>query len=130
MRLTLLSFPLLLLATSSHASTPWKTIFSSPVEQELSKNNLLTTIDRLGKEWQVSVEVNPRSYEWRSYASVWHLVLTTGYSGFGRCATVGDRTPALWLHPTRGVLVSTALNGKASFSRNVRHAPPAGQWSQ
>ena len=109
-------------------AAPWKTIFSSPVEQELSKNNLLTTIARLGKEWRVSVEVNPRSYEWRSYASVLHL--TTGGSGSGPCARVGDSTPALWLHPTRGVLVSTALNGKASFSRNVRHAPPAGQWSQ
>ena len=88
----------------------------------------MKTIARLGKEWRVSVEVNPRSYEWRSYASVLHL--TTGDSGSGSCARAGDRTPALWLHPTRGVLVSTALNGKPSFSRNVRHALPAGQWSQ
>ena len=109
-------------------AVPWKTIFSSPAEQELSKNNLLTTITRLGKEWRVSVEVNPRSYEWRSYASVLHL--TTGGSGSGSCARVGDRTPALWLHPTRGVLVSTALNGKPSFSKNVRNALPAGEWSK
>ena len=107
----------------------WKTIFSSPAEQELSKNNLLTTITRLGKEWRVSVEVKPRSYnEWRSYASVLHF--TTGGSGSGSCARVGDRTPALWLHPTRGVLVSTALNGKPSFSRNVRNALPVGEWSK
>ena len=88
----------------------------------------MTTIARLGKEWRVSVEVNPRSYEWRSYASVLHL--TTGGSGSGSCARVGDRTPALWLHPTRGVLVSTGLNGKASFSRNVRNTLPTGQWSK
>ena len=106
----------------------WKTIFSSPAEQELSKNNLLTTIARLGKEWRVSVEVKPRSYEWRSYASVLHL--TTGFSGSGSCARVGDRTPALWLHPLMGVLVSTALDGKPSFSRKVRNVLPAGQWSQ
>ena len=106
----------------------WKTIFSSPAEQELSKNNLLTTITKLGKEWRVSVEVNPRSYEWRGYASVLHL--TTGGSGSGSCARAGDRTPALWVHPMRGVLVSTALNGKPSFSRNVRNTLPAGQWSQ
>ena len=37
----------------------WKTIFSSLVEQELSENNLLSTIARLGKEWRVTVEVNP-----------------------------------------------------------------------
>ena len=39
----------------------WKTIFTSLVEQELSENNLLSTIARLGKEWRVTVEVNPRS---------------------------------------------------------------------
>ena len=42
-------------------AAPWKTIFLSPVEQELSKNNLLTTIARLGKEWRVSVQVNLRT---------------------------------------------------------------------
>ena len=48
----------------------WKTIFTSLVEQELSENNLLSTVARLGKEWRVTVEVNPRSYQWQSYASV------------------------------------------------------------
>ena len=37
----------------------WKTIFTSLVEQELSENNLLSTIARLDKEWRVTVEVNP-----------------------------------------------------------------------
>ena len=110
----------------------WKTIFSSPVEQDISKNNLLTTITKLGKEWRVSVEVNPRSYEWRAYASVLHLTTRRfGGSGSRSCARIGDRTPSLALHPTRGFLVSTALNGTAIFSRNVRNnTPPAGQWSR
>ena len=40
----------------------------------------------------MSVEVNPRSYEVESFASVLHLA--TGGSGSGSCARTGDRTPA------------------------------------
>jgi len=39
------------------SSASWKTIFTSLVEQELSENNLLSTIARLDKEWRVTVEL-------------------------------------------------------------------------
>ena len=96
----------------------------------------MATIDRLGKEWRVSFEVKPQSNEYRSYASVLHLTtlpLLSGEDGSSSCARSGDRTPAVWLHPSRGVLVSSALNGTATFSFNI---PPKdfnisiSQWSK
>ena len=66
----------------------------------------MTTFAKLGKEWRVSVEVSGDRMP--------HL--TTGGSGSKLCAKVGDRTPA----PNEEVLVSTALNGKPSFSRSIQ----------
>ena len=87
-------------------------VFCSIVEDDLlissRTRDLLTTFANW--EWRVSVEVNPHSYEWQSYPSILHL--TTGDSCSRLCAKVGDRIPA----PNEGVLVSTALNGKPSFS--------------
>ena len=45
--------------------------------------------------------------------------------------TVGDRTPALWIHKTRGVYIATALNGVASVAKFFKTKKPAlNEWSK
>ena len=45
--------------------------------------------------------------------------------------TVGDRTPALWIHKTRGVYIATALNGVASVAKLFKTKKPAlNEWSK
>ena len=45
--------------------------------------------------------------------------------------TVGDRTPALWIHKTRGVYIATALNGVASDAKFFRTKKPAlNEWTR
>ena len=47
--------------------------------------------------------------------------MTTG----GRMGKIGDRTPALWIHKTRGLLIATALNGMASVGKFFRTKKPS-----
>ena len=45
--------------------------------------------------------------------------------------TVGDRTPALWIHKTRGVYIAAALNGVASVAKFFKTKKPAlNEWSK
>ena len=55
--------------------------------------------------------------------------MTIGGKGLGSSAKVGDRIPAIWFHKTRGVLISTAMDGKASYSKFYKDLPPAGEWT-
>ena len=73
----------------------------------------------------MSFEVNPTDFNYRSNASVLHL--TFG----GKEGKIGDRTPAIWFHKTRGVLISTAMDGKASYSKFFKTLlPPTGKWTK
>ena len=106
----------------------WKSAFSLEGQQEMAKNNLLTTLPKMTKEWKVSLEVNPTDYSFSSYANVLHL--TIGGKGLGSSANVGDRIPAIWIHKTRGVMISSALNGKAAYTKTYKMIPPVREWTK
>ena len=105
----------------------WKTAFSHTREHELSQNQLLTTLPKMTKEWKVSLEVNPTDYKFTGYANVLHL--TIGGKGLGSTAKVGDRTPCIWIHKSRGVVISSARNGKVAYTKTFKSLPPVGEWT-
>ena len=100
----------------------WKILFSSPSERQLKKNQELAEIPKLGKEWLVSFEVKPTRY--RSFGLAFQM--STG----GKVGQYGDRTPAIWLHKTRGVFVSSAVNGDGNFGRYLLPPLEAGNWTK
>ena len=106
---------------------PWSTAYSRARKHVIARNRLLTTLPELTKEWRVGFEVYPASYSAR-YASVLHL--TIGGKGSGSGSRVGDRIPAIWFHKTKGVLVSTALNGKVSYNKAIKDLPPTRKWTK
>ena len=104
--------------------TEWTTAYSMAGEQEIAKDNRLITLPQLTKEWKVSFEVKPTDYKYTGYASLLHLSIG------GNRGQVGDRSPAIWLHKTRGVLVSSAIDGKVAYSKTVKPRPAAGEWTK
>ena len=122
-------YVLLLLGSSAKAEeqlplTGWTTAYSMAGEQEIAKDNRLITLPQLTKEWKVSFEVKPTDYKYTGYASLLHLSIG------GNRGQVGDRSPAIWLHKTRGVLVSSAIDGKVAYSKTVKPLPAAGEWTR
>ena len=91
---------------------------------EVAKNALLTTLPKLTTEWRLSFEVNPTDFNYNGYASLLHLTIG------GNRGQVGDRSPAIWLHKSRGVLVSSAIDGKVAYSKTVKPLPAAGDWTK
>ena len=108
--------------------TEWTTAFSIQSEHQILKNSLLTVLPNMTKEWKVTLEVNPTDYSLNSWKSILHL--STGGKGAGSSAKVGDRIPAIWFHKTRGVQVSSALDGRVSFNKFFQPLPPAGEWTR
>ena len=108
--------------------TEWTTSFSLESEHQIVQDGLLTTLSNMTKEWKVTFEIKPTDYNFRGYASVLHM--TMGGRGVGSSAKVGDRNPAIWFHKTRGVMVSSALDGKASYSKFFRPLPLTGEWTK
>ena len=122
-------YVLLLLGSSAKAEeqfplAEWTTAYSMTGEQEIAKDNRLITLPQLTKEWKVSFEVNPTDYKYTGYASLLHMTIG------GNRGQVGDRSPAIWLHKTRGVLVSSAIDGKVAYSKTVKPLPAAGEWTK
>ena len=60
-------------------TTAWSTAFEQPDAIPLVKGKLLTTTPALGKQWRVSFEVFPESFNHKSLASVFHMM--TGEKG-------------------------------------------------
>ena len=98
--------------------TEWTTAYSMVGSHEVDKNALLTTLPKLTKEWRLS------DYKFTVYASLLHLTIG------GNRGQVGDRSPAIWLHKTRGVLVASTIDGKVSYGKTVKPLPAAGKWTK
>ena len=104
--------------------TEWTTAYSMAGELEIAKDSLLTTLPKLTKQWKVSFEVNPSDFKYTGYASLLHMTIG------GNKGQVGDRSPAIWLHKTKGVIVSSTIDGKVAYSKIVKPLPTAGEWTK
>ena len=90
----------------------------------MKRGTLLTTLPILAEEWRVSFEIKPTSYNYNGFAQI--LQMTTG----GKIANVGDRTPALWIHKTKGVYLATTLNGRPYIGKFFKTKKPSlNQWT-
>ena len=104
--------------------TEWTTAYSMDGELEIAKDSLLTTLPKLTKQWKVSFEVNPSDFKYTGYASLLHMTIG------GNKGQVGDRSPAIWLHKTKGVIVSSTIDGKVAYSKIVKPLPTTGEWTK
>ena len=103
---------------------PWSTVYSLREEHRITRNQLLTTILLLKKEWKLSFDFKANNL--KGLQQILHL--TVGGKGAGSEANYGDRTPAIWTHSSKGFLVSSSVGGKSSFSKYFKTLPSAGEW--
>ena len=103
----------------------WTSAFSLGTEHKIKRNQLLTTIPLLAKEWRLSLELKADNFG-SSFKQVLHMSI--GGKGVGKFAKYGDRTPAIWTHPSRGFQISSAVRGKHSFGKYIKKLPAPGEW--
>ena len=54
--------------------------------------------------------------------------MTAGGKGAGSGAKYGDRTPAIWTHASKGLLISSAVGGQFSYSKFFKPLPTPNEW--
>ena len=101
------------------ATTEWSTVFERSEEIPLVKGKLLTTIPSLGKQWRVSLEVFSENFEHRGLANVLQMMTGETLGQFGKCI------PAVWIHQSKVVFISTALGRKPIFTQRFHSDVPA-----
>ena len=106
-------------------SGTWLNLVSQESELQIKKNQLLSTLPILKREWKVSFDFKASSYG-SGFRQLLHM--TIGGKGSGQGSRYGDRTPAIWTHSSRGFLVASAVNGRYSFSKYFKKLPKAGEW--
>ena len=107
-------------ALKSYLAGPWSTAYSLVEEHQITKNQRLTTIPLLKKEWRVSIDFKANRFG--GLQQLFHM--TAG----GKGAKYGDRTPAIWTHSSKGFLISSAVGGKPSFAKYFKALPSTGEW--
>ena len=110
-------------------TTEWSTAFEQADAIPLVKGKLLSTIPALGKQWRVSLEVFPENFDRKGPSSALGsiLLMSTGE----RLGRFGKLIPAVWIHRSKAVVVSTALGKKPIFTKRFRSKVPAlGNWTQ
>ena len=103
----------------------WSTVYSLQEEHQIEKGDLLTTIPILAKEWKLSFEFKANRVK-TGFQQVLHM--TIGGKGTGSGAKYGDRTPAIWTHKTKGLIVASAVNDEVSYSEYFKPLPKSGEW--
>ena len=105
----------------------WSSVYSRGTEKTIKSNQLLTTIPLLAKEWKLSfkLKVNDFGSGWRQV-----LHMSIGGKGVGKSVKYGDRTPAIWTHPERGFIISSAVQGDPNFDTKSTKGelPSTGEW--
>ena len=100
------------------------TVYTQPPGKiQLKKNNLIKTLSRLGKEWEISFEFKPENYDRSGFTNILHLSIGEDLT------VVGDRIPAIFYHPDSGLHVATAIGNDPNFTRDIKPAPPLGKWT-
>ena len=102
----------------------WTPLFLHPGQVSLSKNNLLTTLTILPREWRVDFMFKPTTYISTNYHSILHLTNQSDRNTH----KYGGRVPALWGY--KGELYIECAKNNNMRRAHKLPKPPAGKWTQ
>jgi len=90
--------------TVNESERLWNTIYEVEEELTLTKSNLLTTLPTLPREWMVEFLFKPTNLDNPDWTSIFHMTIGGNYEN------LGDRNPAVFFHPSAGLMISYTLN--------------------
>ena len=108
---------------------PWTTVYFSPQGHndgtKLVKDNLLTTLPSLGKEWRVTHEFRPTDYSTKGWTNSLHLT-TGGNTGHGK------RIPAIFFKAAKGMCVTFQKDDSSNTKQYIKgdDLPAINKWTR
>ena len=95
--------------------------FSKLPEFAIQKNQQLTELDYLGREYILSFDLQLSTVAGSTWQNILHLTLG------GDNSVYGDRTPALWLKDSK-LYVASAISGNKDKNKFINPPLQAGAW--
>ena len=89
----------------------------------LTKENLLTTLPILPSEWMVEFMFKPTNYDNPGWTSIFHMTIG------GNAENLGDRNPAVFFNPSRGLMIVNSLNDNKDDYIDLP-APTIDKWTK
>eukprot|EP00091_Calanus_sinicus_P006155 TRINITY_DN1675_c0_g1_i25.p1 TRINITY_DN1675_c0_g1~~TRINITY_DN1675_c0_g1_i25.p1 ORF type:complete len:198 (-),score=31.25 TRINITY_DN1675_c0_g1_i25:58-651(-) len=89
----------------------------------LTKNNLVTELPFLGKEYQLTFELKVTKFGAVDTRSVIHLSATGA-----DCCNVGDRVPAVWITKDKKFHIAATVNGIGNYYQDVPTVLEENKW--
>ena len=102
----------------------WTPLFSHEDELNLKRNNLLTTLPVLPREWMVDFMFKPTNVTTKALLSILHLTDKDRNTG-----SYGGRIPALWLTGNGKFLIECSYNNTRNRHFSLPD-PQVGKWTQ
>ena len=89
----------------------------------LTKENLLTTLPILPREWMVEFMFKPTNYDNPGWTSIFRMTIG------GDRENLGDRNPAVFFNPSRGLMIVNSLNDNKDDYIDLP-APTIDKWTK
>ena len=92
-------------------------------ELVVEKDNLITELPFIGKEYRISFDVFISEYG-TGWQSVIHFTVD------GDIAKYGDRIPGVFIYQDKKMYIASAINGNRNYVYGHTTVIPKGKWSQ
>ena len=102
----------------------WTPLFSHEDELNLTRNNLLTTLPVLPREWMVDFMFKPTNMTTRAFVNILHLT-----DKDRNTRSYGGRIPAVWLNANGAFHIECSKNNTGNRGYSLP-APQVGKWTQ
>eukprot|EP00091_Calanus_sinicus_P008435 TRINITY_DN2051_c0_g1_i1.p1 TRINITY_DN2051_c0_g1~~TRINITY_DN2051_c0_g1_i1.p1 ORF type:complete len:215 (-),score=45.38 TRINITY_DN2051_c0_g1_i1:104-724(-) len=93
----------------------------------LTKNNLVTELPFLGKEYQVTFELKVSKFPGTDNVQRFQNVIHLSATGVN-CCNVGDRVPAVWISKEKGLAFAALVNGIANYWKVLPTVHAENKW--
>ena len=110
-----------------------RNIFSLPETYQPVRGNKVTTIAKLGKEWRISFSFQPSNYGLaptgdRAIGTTNLLHLTLRDNTTDSTGEHGERIPAIFFQPNRGMIVASSIGDEPNYVQDFKaDLPPLNQ---
>ena len=96
--------------------------FSQSWPYDLKKNNQITVLPFLGKEYRLLFELKVTKFGTEAHQSVIHLTLG------GNAEKYGDRTPGVWITNTKLFGIASAISGNLNSYQDLPTVLEENKW--
>ena len=80
-------------------------------ELDLKKNQLITVVPYLGREYTITFELFINSYQYHNWSNILHFTRSGDYGNYG------DRNPAIWISEHR-IHVFSSIDGNPNYNKD------------